>query len=176
MNDIIKRNFSKKWHLRLNKYLDMIPRWGSMPRLRDWLTVSRNVTLTLTSTLLFFIIITVITIMENNIELVSFVLLSTYPWRWYKCSVMYPSTLNEAKTHNAHTNGTHLHIVMKIHYDSHPRRYLAYKLTYWNSPQVRNTFNTTQPWENNIHIMRGYKERGFKWYTTHRNLSLHMRN
>jgi hypothetical protein len=31
-----------------NKYLVMSPRWGSTPRLTDWLTVSRNVTLTLT--------------------------------------------------------------------------------------------------------------------------------
>jgi hypothetical protein len=31
-----------------NKYLVMSPRWGSAPRLTDWLTVSRNVTLTLT--------------------------------------------------------------------------------------------------------------------------------
>jgi hypothetical protein len=30
-----------------NKYLVMNPRWGSTPRLTDWLTVSRNVTLTL---------------------------------------------------------------------------------------------------------------------------------
>jgi hypothetical protein len=30
------------------KYLVMSPRWGSTPRLTDWLTVSRNVTLTLT--------------------------------------------------------------------------------------------------------------------------------
>jgi hypothetical protein len=30
------------------KYLVMSPRWGSNPRLSDWLTVSRNVTLTLT--------------------------------------------------------------------------------------------------------------------------------
>jgi hypothetical protein len=29
------------------KYLVMSPRWGSTPRLTDWLTVSRNVTLTL---------------------------------------------------------------------------------------------------------------------------------
>jgi hypothetical protein len=29
-----------------NKYLVMSPRWGSTPRLTDWLTVSRNVTLT----------------------------------------------------------------------------------------------------------------------------------
>jgi hypothetical protein len=35
------------WH----KYLIMSPRWGSTPRLTDWLTVSRNVTLTLTLTL-----------------------------------------------------------------------------------------------------------------------------
>jgi hypothetical protein len=27
------------------KYLVMSPRWGSAPRLTDWLTVSRNVTL-----------------------------------------------------------------------------------------------------------------------------------
>jgi hypothetical protein len=32
-----------------NKYLVMSPRWGSTPRLTDWLTVSRNVTLTLTN-------------------------------------------------------------------------------------------------------------------------------
>jgi hypothetical protein len=29
-----------------NKYLVISPRWGSTPRLTDWLTVSRNVTLT----------------------------------------------------------------------------------------------------------------------------------
>jgi hypothetical protein len=33
----------------MNKYLIMISRWGSTPRLTDWLTVSRNVTLTLTN-------------------------------------------------------------------------------------------------------------------------------
>jgi hypothetical protein len=33
-----------------NEYLVMSPRWGSTPRLTDWLTVSRNVTLTLTLT------------------------------------------------------------------------------------------------------------------------------
>jgi hypothetical protein len=32
------------------KYLVMSPRWGSIPRLTDWLTVSCNVTLTLTLT------------------------------------------------------------------------------------------------------------------------------
>jgi hypothetical protein len=31
------------------KYLVMSPRWGSIPRITDWLTVSHNVTLTLTS-------------------------------------------------------------------------------------------------------------------------------
>jgi hypothetical protein len=30
-----------------NKYLVMTPRWGSIPRLTDWLAVSHNVTLTL---------------------------------------------------------------------------------------------------------------------------------
>jgi hypothetical protein len=33
-----------------NKYLVMSPRWDSTPRLTDWQTVSRNVTLTLTLT------------------------------------------------------------------------------------------------------------------------------
>jgi hypothetical protein len=32
------------------KYLVMSPRWGSTPRLTDWLTVSRSVTLTVTLT------------------------------------------------------------------------------------------------------------------------------
>jgi hypothetical protein len=31
-----------------NKYLVMSTRWGSTPRLTDWLTLSRKVTLTLT--------------------------------------------------------------------------------------------------------------------------------
>jgi hypothetical protein len=35
-----------------NKHLVMRPRWGSTPRLTDWLTVSRNVTLTLTHIIL----------------------------------------------------------------------------------------------------------------------------
>jgi hypothetical protein len=34
----------------INTYLVMSPRWGSTPRLTDWLTVSRNVTSTSTST------------------------------------------------------------------------------------------------------------------------------
>jgi hypothetical protein len=37
-----------------NKYLVMSPRWGSTPRLTDWPTVSRNVTLTLTWILVQF--------------------------------------------------------------------------------------------------------------------------
>jgi hypothetical protein len=35
--------------LNSNKYLLVGPRWGLTPRLTDWLTVSRNVTLTLTT-------------------------------------------------------------------------------------------------------------------------------
>jgi hypothetical protein len=39
---------NKNVTVRQNKYLVMGPRWGSIPRLTDWLTVSRNMALTLT--------------------------------------------------------------------------------------------------------------------------------
>jgi hypothetical protein len=42
------KNKTVNCQLVIAKYLIMSPRWGSIPRLTDWLTVSRNVTLTLT--------------------------------------------------------------------------------------------------------------------------------